>query len=582
MNNPNSNLLISRLVCVLLGIVVSSLYFFIIASHDSELGNLKSENAYYNLLIKGFIKGQLSLDAKAPEGLKLLNDKYNPIDNAVYRGGLYVEQPQRMHDMSYYKGKLYLYFSVIPAVVLFLPYHLLTNSYMTHQEGVFVFCSLAYFAFLYIFFKVRIKILNDSSIFIFVISSLAVGFGSGLPMILCRPDLWEVPIMSGYAFLTIAICLVTYLITADKYIDMILPIANISCLLAIGSRPNLLIAYLAISIFIYRLILTPRRLGLYRIVLTYLIPTICIVLILAFYNYQRFDNFFEFGQHYQLAGDRQSESHFNLRYLVYNFYFYFLSNPEFFSKSAFVSSVTLPTLPVGHAVVDSYASVFVSMPFSLFILILPFSLKIIKNPAFKSICTILTVIFLVSAFVTCLFYGTCVRYELDFAPYLFLLAACGALSCDHLLKNKVLYRLIFRIFCTSIVLISISSNLLFAAHWKAKKYYDQSQAYIRMGRIDKAKLLMEKAQYLDSRLEKETDFQNTLGIIYYNIGNIKEAEIVFSKAFEKNPENIVYLTNFAHALIVNGKIDQARVILKKAIGTNPNSSEVKNLLISLK
>jgi len=50
----------------LLGIVVSSLYFFIIASHDSELGNLKSENAYYNLLIKGFIKGQLSLDEVHP------------------------------------------------------------------------------------------------------------------------------------------------------------------------------------------------------------------------------------------------------------------------------------------------------------------------------------------------------------------------------------------------------------------------------------------------------------------------------------------------------------------------------------
>ena len=66
-----------------------------------------AEDSYYNLLVQGFRDGQLNMKREAPPGLARLADPYDPAVNAAY----IVE----VGDMSYYKGKLYLYFGVTPA-----------------------------------------------------------------------------------------------------------------------------------------------------------------------------------------------------------------------------------------------------------------------------------------------------------------------------------------------------------------------------------------------------------------------------------------------------------------------------------
>ena len=62
---------------------------------------------YYNSLVRGFRAGHLSLQKEVPRGLAELADPYNLPANTHY-GVL---------DLSYYKGKLYFYFGVTPAVV---------------------------------------------------------------------------------------------------------------------------------------------------------------------------------------------------------------------------------------------------------------------------------------------------------------------------------------------------------------------------------------------------------------------------------------------------------------------------------
>ncbi len=49
-------------------------------------------------------------------------------------------------DLSYYHGKLYLYFGVTPALVLFWPYAALTGHYLWHKEAVVVFCATGFLA----------------------------------------------------------------------------------------------------------------------------------------------------------------------------------------------------------------------------------------------------------------------------------------------------------------------------------------------------------------------------------------------------------------------------------------------------
>jgi len=92
----------------------------------------RAEDAYYNLLVRGFRAGQLDLKTEVPAGLAHLADPYDPVANANY---LLVDG-HPLWDLSYYHGKLYLYYGVTPALVLFWPYAALTGHYLGHKDAV--------------------------------------------------------------------------------------------------------------------------------------------------------------------------------------------------------------------------------------------------------------------------------------------------------------------------------------------------------------------------------------------------------------------------------------------------------------
>jgi hypothetical protein len=96
--------------------------------------SLNAADTYYNLLVQGFRAGQLSLKKEAPPGLAQLADPYDRTANARY-GVL---------DLSYYKGKFYLYFGITPAVMLFWPYVALTGHYLPQKDAGVIFCVVGF------------------------------------------------------------------------------------------------------------------------------------------------------------------------------------------------------------------------------------------------------------------------------------------------------------------------------------------------------------------------------------------------------------------------------------------------------
>src|SRR5205807_7183812 len=97
-------------VCVL----VIGVYARMASSGPLEALCTNASDTYYNLLVRGFRVGQLNVKKDAPPGLVQLADPYDPVANARYQ-----DFPYRLADLSYYKGKLYLYFGITPALLLF-------------------------------------------------------------------------------------------------------------------------------------------------------------------------------------------------------------------------------------------------------------------------------------------------------------------------------------------------------------------------------------------------------------------------------------------------------------------------------
>ena len=120
------SLSLEDLTLTFVAILTVGAFALVAGSTGSELGNGRAAHAYYNQLVAGFQAGQLHLLADVPRGLVELPDPYDPVANKPWRLNPRDEQGV-LHDTSYYNGRLYLYFGVTPALLLFWPYHLMAT-----------------------------------------------------------------------------------------------------------------------------------------------------------------------------------------------------------------------------------------------------------------------------------------------------------------------------------------------------------------------------------------------------------------------------------------------------------------------
>src|SRR5436305_22773 len=97
----------------------------------------QKQRDYYNLLIDGFLDGQLAMKVDVPEALLKLPDPYDPRTRPA---GL------ALHDASYFKGRYYLYFGVGPVVVLMLPFRLLSGTDLPQAVAVLIFVYAGFLA----------------------------------------------------------------------------------------------------------------------------------------------------------------------------------------------------------------------------------------------------------------------------------------------------------------------------------------------------------------------------------------------------------------------------------------------------
>src|SRR5208282_3378579 len=180
--------------------LVIGVYAYMSLPGDWEKFGQNAADSSYNLLVQGFRAGQLSLKKEAPPGLAELADPYDPPANEVYRFS-----PYRMQDLSYYKGHLYLYFGVTPALILFWPFAALTGHYLSHRLAVLVFCAIGFLASVGVLVAAWRRYFSDVSVWVLAAGALALGLATVVPVILPRSDVYEVAISCGYMLTMLAL-----------------------------------------------------------------------------------------------------------------------------------------------------------------------------------------------------------------------------------------------------------------------------------------------------------------------------------------------------------------------------------------
>ncbi|MGA2605669.1 MAG: hypothetical protein ABSG14_15735, partial [Verrucomicrobiia bacterium] len=446
-------------------------------------GRMSAPDNYYNLLVQGFRAGQLSLKKEVPPALVQLADPYDPSAYASYR--------EEAGDMSYYKGKLYLYFGVTPAVVLFWPYVALTGHYLLQRDAVVIFCLVGFLASMGLLWSLWRRYFAGVSVAVVAVGGLALGLATGVPVMLAQCKVNEVPISCGYALTMLAVAGIWKALHESGRRCWWLAAASLAYGLAVGARPSLLFGAVILLVPVAqawrerRTVLTP--------LLAATVPVALIGLGLMLYNALRFDSPFEFGGHYQLFGKRLlTRQFFSLGYLWFNFRVYFLEPARWSGQFPFVHDIVLPPVPTGSIGVEEPFGVLTNIPLVWLALAVPLAWRGRSAEARSSLCGFLTAVALlfgIGALTLGLFFYTAGRYEMEFLPALVLLAVIGLLSLERALDptwesglaGRPVWRRAMRWGWSLLLGFSVAFNLLASVKQCAEWHNDLGAMLVRQG-----------------------------------------------------------------------------------------------------
>ncbi len=428
----------------------------------------KQDYDYYSELAKSFKGGRLYIaDAPPPELLAL----DNPYDYFLRRQLGIENFPW---DVSLYKGKFYLYWGPVPAVLL-TAFNLNQLSNIADFHLAFVFaCGV----FLYMALLIRSFWKNSirySPAWLLTFLLFVVGLSTPVTIILKGAMVYEAAIFGSQFFFIGGFYWLYSALRDDKPVIWKLALATAHWALAVGTRiiilPSVLFCVGFTLVYAIRCYSYTKIKASISILAALLLPLILAGIGLAWYNWARFDSIFEFGLTYQLANIDYTkfEGLFSISRISYNTKLYFAYPLKMMPKFPYISRIEylhsndrlgglfyitpyifLSILPVYHLFKKLFIPKKFFAPGTKYTLAEPWLFFALLGSGSISILILMS------------YYFVAMRFIEDFMPALLILITIQiGRSHDDLFENKTLKRSLSAI-VVALGLITITANLLLA------------------------------------------------------------------------------------------------------------------------
>jgi hypothetical protein len=348
---------------IILGVVCALVIGIFLWSAEpgyNDAASPRAEDCYYNLLVQGFREGHLNVKRDAPPELASLTNPYDPAANKPYLW----ESGHVCHDMSYYDGKLYLYFGVAPALTLFWPYAIVTGHYLADRDAVVFFLTLAFLISAGLLHAIRRRYFPETGIWVIVSGLFVMGFATGALELLSSCDVYESAISCGFAFTMLAVAGIWKALHEPIRKTWWLLLASLAYGMAIASRPSLLFGAIILLLPAVQAWLRANDPGSRWRAALLLIPSVVPITFvgigLMLYNDLRFANPLEFGWHYALTDIQDTTARqLSVDYVWFNFRFYFIGLMHWARHYPFLEAIPLLPMPSGYGATEmSYAGIY--------------------------------------------------------------------------------------------------------------------------------------------------------------------------------------------------------------------------------
>ncbi len=396
----------------------------------------------YGELARSFTQGKLYLSEQPPEWLAEVS---NPFDHGIQESTAAQENYWYKVDAAYSDGHYYVYFGVVPVVLLYLPFYLLTGADLPGAFALLIGVA-AFIVGLYFLLKSLTKryfkhISTGTFLLIYIGALLCCVLMIGLG----RPTLYQVPVAFARCFGVWGLYL--WCEGWHRRKPALLAAGSLCIALIAGCRPQLLVFALPLIFLLAKAVKgmqpvkaqsTERSAEAKAIeaafakkaIVALLVPIAIIAVALMWYNAARFGSPFDFGASKNLAGNDMSLRG-NVPERLVDGLFYFLVQPANITTGfPFLHVANTQATYGGITIIEPLCGgLFATLPF-LWLSCAVLTFRKTRPTLFAAV-----LVLLVCGVVVCAFdvqaAGICGRYYQDFAVLFALAAALAALGVSE-------------------------------------------------------------------------------------------------------------------------------------------------------
>lgn len=393
----------------------------------------------YHFLTESLAEGHTWLKQAPPQYLQEMD---NPYDTSMrYQ---YYEKTGEWYqwDAAYYEGKYYVYFGVIPALLFYLPYYLLTGNMLSNTMVVFWAAAISM-----IFIARLLKVTVER----YFPKTSALTFGLllwvsmtifGFTNLFRSVQVYEVAIAVGLMFAIAGLDLWVESVQNDKLLSKAKLFFGSLCIaLVAGCRPGIILLAFTSLIIFRRFLINNKKVCLHKykkLLLIFTVPFIIVAAGLMYYNYIRFGSPFDFGVSYNLTTNDVTRRGFSLGRLPIGIFEYLFSPVSINGIFPYIQLKDVVSAYMGQSIVEKMAGgLFWLYPFLLLGFLPLLRKKIRKKYSVLTIFSFATMV--IGGFIVIVDTnsgGILSRYQADFAMFFIIAAVLSVLMQEGMWLTK--------------------------------------------------------------------------------------------------------------------------------------------------
>lgn len=300
--------LIKKIITLIVALITVLICIFPMKLFPIWNGEIPEHRDQYELMAEAILDGRIDFAYGDEAELEVLANPYD-LNERNESGVTY------HWDHAYYNGHYYMYFGIVPVLLVFLPYRIIAGTALTTFHATQFFTAVIIAGFFSLFWLLSKHFFKKMQFGLYL--SLSVAFSTmSIWYAIAEPALYCTAITAAIALEIWSIFFYVKAVYCEKRESMQIFLAGIGALfgaLVFGCRPPIGLSNIVVIpllfVFLKEHTVSIKLVGKLVLAAT---PYLLVATGLMIYNYVRFDNPFEFGQAYQLTVTDQSNYSFSL------------------------------------------------------------------------------------------------------------------------------------------------------------------------------------------------------------------------------------------------------------------------------